>query len=74
MDNTILEQTIAADLENGCRPFIVVGTAGDVSTGAVDNLKKIAAICKTYDLWFHIDGAYGAPAAALPELHALFRE
>ena len=35
---------------------MVVGTAGDVSTGAVDNLSAITAIRKTYDLWFHIDG------------------
>ena len=46
--------------------------AGDVSTGVVDNLKGIAAICKTYDLWFHVDGAYGIPAAVIPELKILF--
>ncbi len=72
MDNEVLEQTIKIDLKNGCKPILVVGTAGDVSTGAVDNLKGIAAICKTYDLWFHIDGAYGIPAAVIPELKNLF--
>src|SRR5205085_4354391 len=56
----------------GCRPIMVVGTAGDVSTGVVDDMKGIAAICKTYNLWFHIDGAYGIPAAVIPELKTLF--
>ncbi len=72
MDNEILEQTIKNDLENGCQPIMVIGTAGDVSTGIVDNLRGIAAVCKQYDLWFHIDGAYGMPAAALPALKHVF--
>jgi glutamate/tyrosine decarboxylase-like PLP-dependent enzyme len=71
--NTIeLEKTIKEDLKNGCKPIMIVGTAGDVSTGVVDNLRKIAVICKSYNLWFHIDGAYGVPAAVLPELKELF--
>jgi glutamate/tyrosine decarboxylase-like PLP-dependent enzyme len=72
MDNKILEQTIIADLGNGCKPIMVIGTAGDVSTGVVDDLRGIAAVCKKYDLWFHIDGAYGMPAAVIPELKSLF--
>jgi glutamate/tyrosine decarboxylase-like PLP-dependent enzyme len=72
MDNNLLENAIKKDLENGHHPFIVVGTAGDVSTGSVDNLHTIAAVCKNYNLWFHIDGAYGVPAAVLPELKSLF--
>lgn len=72
MNNEILVRTIEDDLKNGKKPFMVVGTAGDVSTGVVDNLSGIAAICKTYDLWFHIDGAYGAPAAVIPKLKKLF--
>lgn len=72
MNNTILENTILADKEKGLIPFMVVGTAGDVSTGVVDNLKEIAVICKKQNLWFHIDGAYGAPAAILPDLKELF--
>ena len=72
MDNHILEQTIKDDLKDGHQPFMVVGTAGDVSTGVIDNLEAIASICKAYDLWFHIDGAYGIPAAVIPELKELF--
>jgi aromatic-L-amino-acid/L-tryptophan decarboxylase len=72
MNNEILEQTIKNDIKTGCKPIMVVGTAGDVSTGVVDNLKAIAAICKKYDLWFHVDGAYGIPAAIIPELKTVF--
>jgi aromatic-L-amino-acid/L-tryptophan decarboxylase len=72
MNNEILELTIETDIKSGKTPFLVVGTAGDVSTGVVDNLSAIAAICKNHDLWFHIDGAYGMPAAVVPELKKLF--
>ena len=72
MDNKLLEATIKKDLENGFKPIMVIGTAGDVSTGVVDNLKGISTICKVYDLWLHIDGAYGAPAAVIPQLKNLF--
>jgi aromatic-L-amino-acid decarboxylase len=73
MDIHSLEQTIKADLKQGHQPFMVVGTAGDVSTGVVDNLDAIAVICKAHDLWFHIDGAYGIPAAIIPELKDMFK-
>ncbi|MFK5855443.1 MAG: aminotransferase class V-fold PLP-dependent enzyme [Bacteroidota bacterium] len=72
IDNKILEETIKEDIINGCKPIMVIGTAGDVSTGVVDNLKVISYICKKYDLWFHIDGAYGVPAAVIPSLKSLF--
>ncbi len=72
MDITILEETIATDKKNGFSPFMIVGTAGDVSTGTVDDLSAIATVCKKNNLWFHIDGAYGAPAAIIPELKTLF--
>lgn len=67
MDNKILEETIKIDIENNCKPLMVIGTAGDVSTGVVDKLKEISTICKRYNLWFHIDGAYGIPAAVIPK-------
>lgn len=72
MNTQLLMQTIDKDLKRGKKPFMVVGNAGDVSTGAVDNLSAIAAICKSFDLWFHIDGAYGIPAAVIPQLSGLF--
>ncbi len=72
IDEKILEETILEDIKKGCKPIMVIGTAGDVSTGIVDNLKNISTISKKYNLWFHIDGAYGIPAAVIPSLKSLF--
>ena len=70
-----LERQIEADRAAGDRPFMVIGTAGSVSTGAIDPLPAIAALCRERDLWFHVDGAYGALAAAVddcsPDLRGL---
>lgn len=73
MDEEVLERTIEEDLEAGCKPIMIIGTAGDVSTGAVDNLEKLAALSKKFDMWFHVDGAYGAPAAVIPSLKNRFK-
>jgi glutamate/tyrosine decarboxylase-like PLP-dependent enzyme len=62
MDMSALEQQIAQDRAAGLLPFLVVGTAGSVSTGAVDRLHDLARLCRREELWFHVDGAYGAPA------------
>jgi aromatic-L-amino-acid decarboxylase len=67
MNTAALERAIVADRAAGHVPFIVIGTAGSVSTGAIDPLGEVAAVCKRHDVWFHVDGAYGAPAAVLPE-------
>jgi aromatic-L-amino-acid/L-tryptophan decarboxylase len=72
MDTAILLQTVQDDLKNGKKPFLVIGNAGDVSTGVVDNLSEISAVCKAHDLWFHIDGAYGIPAAVIPQYKDMF--
>jgi glutamate/tyrosine decarboxylase-like PLP-dependent enzyme len=61
-----LRRQIETDRLRGDRPFLVVGTAGSVSTGAIDPLPEIASICREHGLWFHVDGAYGALAAAVP--------
>ena len=72
MNTDILLQTIKEDVKNGKTPFLVIGNAGDVSMGVVDNLSEIAVICKAHNLWFHIDGAYGIPAAVIPQYKNLF--
>ena len=67
MDIAALRRQIEADTAAGDVPFLVVGTAGSVSTGAIDPLPEIATLCKQHNLWFHVDGAYGGFAAAIPE-------
>jgi glutamate/tyrosine decarboxylase-like PLP-dependent enzyme len=68
-----LRETIAADLKNGLKPFCIVGSAGTVNTGAVDPLAEIADVASEFQLWFHIDGAYGALAALDETKRPLFR-
>lgn len=70
MDTAALRAAIAEDRKQSHVPFLVVGTAGSTATGAVDPLPEIAAICRENDLWFHVDGAYGAPAVLLPDAPA----
>jgi glutamate/tyrosine decarboxylase-like PLP-dependent enzyme len=72
MDLQLLEESITKDLGKGFKPIMVIGTAGDVSTGVVDDLMAISTICKKHDIWFHVDGAYGIPAAVVPELTSMF--
>lgn len=72
MSITGLERSIEQDLRKGNQPIMVVGTAGSVSIGVVDSLQGIDRICRKYDLWFHIDGAYGGLAAAVPEIRETF--
>jgi aromatic-L-amino-acid decarboxylase len=64
MDVTALRRQMDADGNAGDVPLLVVGTAGSVSTGAVDPLSRIAELCRERDVWFHVDGAYGGFAAA----------
>ena len=66
----VLRKQIVADRKAGLCPFMVCGTAGSVGTGAIDPLNDLAKICKEFDLWFHVDGAYGAPAVALDDASA----
>ncbi|HSM36427.1 MAG TPA: aspartate aminotransferase family protein [Longimicrobiales bacterium] len=68
MDLRALRDAIDRDLAEGALPMMVVGTAGSVSTGAVDDLPAIAEVCRDRGVWFHVDGAYGGFAAAVPDL------
>jgi glutamate/tyrosine decarboxylase-like PLP-dependent enzyme len=62
-----LRDAVRDDLARGLRPFIVIATGGSVSTGAIDPTEEIAEICREHGIWLHVDGAYGAPAAMLPD-------
>jgi len=57
----LLREKIEADRSEGLRPFCVVGSAGTTNTGVVDPLSELAAVAAEFDLWYHVDGAYGAP-------------
>lgn len=66
-----VERLVAAvrqDRSDGRLPFLVVATAGSVSTGVVDPIREIADVCAANNLWLHADGAYGAPAAVVPDV------
>jgi glutamate/tyrosine decarboxylase-like PLP-dependent enzyme len=66
MSPSALEAAIESDRAARLRPAAVVATTGTIGTGAVDPLEEIAAICRAEKLWLHVDGAYGALAAAAP--------
>jgi aromatic-L-amino-acid decarboxylase len=66
LDTKALRARIAADRAAGDRPFLVVGTAGSVDTGAFDDLGALANVCAEERLWLHVDGAFGALAGASP--------
>ncbi len=68
-----LEAQIKADLAADLQPFCLVGNAGTVNTGAIDDFEAMAALAKKYNLWFHIDGAYGGLAAAAPSAKAKYK-
>ncbi len=68
IDLKALEQEIAADRRNGFTPFALIGTAGSVDIGAIDDLAALARVARRENLWFHVDGAFGALAILAPEI------
>jgi aromatic-L-amino-acid decarboxylase len=71
IDLDALKEAIRLDRQVGLRPFCVIGNAGTVNTGALDDLQALADICRQEGLWFHVDGAFGALARISPELRPL---
>ncbi|HVZ84424.1 MAG TPA: aspartate aminotransferase family protein [Terracidiphilus sp.] len=72
IDVAALRAQIEKDIAAGDQPFFVAGTAGTVGTGAVDPFAALAGLCREFNLWFHVDGAYGGFAAVLPDAPANF--
>lgn len=69
----LLEEAIVQDLDNGLVPFCIIGNAGTVNTGAIDDLDTLASLAKKYKLWFHIDGAYGGLAGSLDSIKEAYK-
>ena len=68
IDVAALRARIARDRGAGLRPFLVVGSAGTVDIGAIDDLRALSSLCREQGLWFHVDGAYGALGILSPTL------
>jgi len=66
IDLAALAAAVAADRAAGLRPCAVIGTAGTINTGSIDDLAALADFCRREGLWFHVDGAIGAVAALSP--------
>ena len=67
IDLEALKAAIKRDRQRGDQPFCIVGVAGTTNTGAIDDLNALADICEEEDIWFHVDGAFGAWTAIAPK-------
>ncbi len=67
----LLHEQIDRDLASGLKPICIVGNAGTVSCGATDDLHALSDLAEQYDIWFHIDGAFGALAKLSPKYRGL---
>lgn len=72
IDPEKLERQIIEDKNRGLKPICIIGIAGTTNTGSVDNLSLLAEIAEKHKLWYHVDAAYGGPAAALVWAKELF--
>jgi aromatic-L-amino-acid decarboxylase len=72
MDPDLLRQAIEDDLAAGKRPCCIVASVGSTSTSAIEPVPAIAAIAEQYDIWLHVDAAYGGPSAIVPEMRHIF--
>lgn len=60
MDLQMLKAAVSEDLTAGKIPFVIVANAGSTNTGSIDPFHEIAGLCEKYNIWMHVDGAYGA--------------
>ncbi len=68
VDVAAMRAQITRDREAGLRPFLVVGSAGTVDIGAIDDLVVLSELCREEKLWFHVDGAFGALGVLSPSI------
>ncbi|MBR7800050.1 pyridoxal phosphate-dependent decarboxylase family protein [Undibacterium fentianense] len=73
IDLGALQRQIEQDIKDGLEPFCIVGNAGTVNTGAIDDLTQLASIAKRHGMWFHVDGAYGGLVSSLPSLQEQYK-
>ncbi|TPN77592.1 amino acid decarboxylase [Mesorhizobium sp. CU2] len=71
IDIDALKRAIVEDREAGFKPACIIGTAGTVNTGAIDDLPALAALAAEEDMWFHVDGCIGALIAIAPQNRSL---
>lgn len=71
MDASALREMIACDVRDGFKPLAAIATVGTTSTASVDPIPEVARICREFKMWLHIDGAYGAGFAILPEYQSM---
>ena len=67
INTELLEEQILKDKKDGLIPFVIIGTAGTTNTGSIDPFKTLSEISGKYNMWFHIDGAYGASVLLSPK-------
>lgn len=72
VDPSAVDRAIRDDTAAGLVPVAIVGLAGATATGAVDDLARLADVAESHGVWLHVDGAYGLPAACVPELRPMF--
>lgn len=62
MDPRQLELAVKKDISQGFIPFVAVASAGTTNTGSIDPMQAISSVCRQYEMWMHVDGAFGASA------------
>ncbi len=73
MDGNALRRAIEEDRQAGLQPFCVIGSAGTVNTGGIDDLTALAEICASEGLWFHVDAAFAALCGLSEKLRPLIK-
>jgi aromatic-L-amino-acid/L-tryptophan decarboxylase len=74
MKADVLEEQIKADIKAGIKPICVIATVGTTSTTSIDPISEVVVLCKKYNIWLHVDAAYGGSAAVLPEIRSKFAD